>query len=992
MTGFDLFPGQELSGFRVDTVKELAEFASLGVTLTHLTTGCRVFHLFNEDRENAFSFNFRTPPFDSSGVAHILEHSVLCGSKRFPLKDPFVALLKGSMKTFLNALTFPDKTIYPGSSTNQKDFYNILHVYGDAVFFPLLKKEVFDQEGFHLEYSEPGNDKSALKVVGVVYNEMRGNYSSQESIVSEWSLRSLFPDTPYGFDSGGEPLHILRLSYEDFLDFHRFYYHPSNCLIYFYGNIPTEKHLEFLESRFLKHFKKNTVNSDIPLQKPFTAPVLIKRSYPCKKGEALDAKTTITVNWVLPQVTDAHNLLVWEVLGEILLGNAGAPLWKALVESGLGQDVYPYGGLENEVRQMVFTVGLRGSEPDRYKKLEELILDTLEALCTKKIDGELIQAALNRLAFYYREIIGGQFPYGLHLLRRILRGWLHGEPPEETLIFESHFKRLMTILENKEDYLERFIRKYLIANSHRSTVIVAPDPEFTDKENQSLKEYIRDVERTLTAEKKGKLISRIETLKIFQESKETAGDAKKIPHLRLKDLPQTVELVTGREEVLANGLKVFFHPMFTNNITYLDFSFSVSGMEPELMLFVPLFGRLVCKAGLPGVGYDVVQRRLALLSGGFSAELLAQNVMGKDQGREEVIFRVKLLNPQLQDGIKLVIDLLRQADFSDKAHSQDLIREFYNNVKASLIPRGHNYALIRSGSRLSRALAIQDKWEGVEQFLFLHELLKNPPQKLDDIAARLQKIRSHLLSGRRLKINITAEENIIPGAWMAIRDELSDLPAAAQEKEMESIAFPSPDFPLFETLLFSASINFIAHSLRGALFGTKEYAAEAVMGHLLNTGYLWEKVRMRGGAYGVFSLPVGMEALFSFASYRDPNISSTLEAFKTALQVLASGTLGHDEVEKAIIGTVSQYEIPYRPHDKGFLAFKRKLLRVSDELRQKNRDYILRINGKALKHRAGGLLEQYETGSTVVLTHQDKIKQEKADNKKMLRNILQLPV
>jgi Zn-dependent M16 (insulinase) family peptidase len=999
----ELVPGKEYSGFMLDSLNEISELGCLALTLTHQATGCRVFHLYNEDKENVFSFNFRTPPFDNSGVAHILEHSVLCGSKRYPLKDPFVALLKGSMKTFLNAITFPDKTIYPAASTIEDDLYNMMAVYGDAVFFPLLQKQVFEQEGYHLEYSAPGDDKSALRVVGVVYNEMRGNYSSQESIVSEWSLRSLFPDTPYGFDSGGEPSHILTLSYADFIDFHRMYYHPSNCRIYFYGNIPTEKHLEFLESRFLKHFKKTTVNSSIPLQKPFSVPLRLQKSYPCQKGERLEAKTTITVNWALPQATDGFNVLFWEFISEILLGSSGAPLWKALVESGLGQDIYPYSGLETELRQMVFSVGLRGTEKTRARELEDLVAATLHELCEGRIEPELINAALNRVTFNNREIKGGGYPYGLRLLRRILRGWLHGVAPEETLAVNRHLKRIKELMEAGTASIGHLVRKYLLENPHRSTVVVVPDPDFTERENAGLAEYIKGVERTLTSARKRELMDSLEELKEFQQKKESAADERKIPYLKLQSLPAQVEHITGTRETLPGRIELYAHPMETNGITYIDFAFSAVGMDENLVLFVPLFTKILTKAGLPGARYDEVQRRLTSLTGGFNGELLVSTIIGGREPAEEVIFRLKLLDETLEPGLALAAGLIRQADFSDNTHLKDLLREYYNDYKASLIPQGHRYAMIRAGSRFSAAAAGKEKWDGLTQFLFAHELCSNPEAGVKRLIPELERIRRFLLASGRLKINVTTRPERVEGIRESLTGLFSDLPstgpgnAAAgggpmSESEADAAGVPASGAQMIESFILSTSVNFTAHVLRGAAFGTREYACEEVLGHILKTGLLWEKIRMRGGAYGAYSSPLGFDELFCFASYRDPNLSATLTAYRQALRELLAAVPGRTELDKAVIGTVSNYEIPYKPHDKGFVAFKRALLGVTDELRQKNRDYTLRINKKELQTCAENLLARFDEGNTVILTNEETLKQERKNLGRLPAAGTRLPV
>jgi hypothetical protein len=427
-----LKPGDSYAGFHVLSVKEVPEYRSAGIHLKHTATGCRVYHLVNDDEENLFSFGFKTPPPNNTGVSHIIEHSVLSGSERFPVKDPFIELIKGSMKTFLNAMTYPDKTIYPASSINEKDLFNLMLVDGDAVFFPLLRKEIFLQEGYRLELGESTNPF----ITGVVYNEMQGNYSSHESIVGEWSYRSLFTNSPYRFDSGGDPENIPELTYEQFLDYHRTYYHPSNCYLFLYGNIATERYLEFLDHHFLSSFTAREVDTVIPPQRRWTGPIELVKGCPIAEDESPENKTTISINWLCNDITDTVTTLGLEILSEALLGNPGSPLHKKIIDSGIGEDLSPVSGYYENIKESVFSVGVRGSNPDRSEEFTDLVLEELQDLVSRGIPEDALEGAVYRTEFRNREIPAG-IPLGLRLMSRAYRGWIHTGDPESTLLFDE---------------------------------------------------------------------------------------------------------------------------------------------------------------------------------------------------------------------------------------------------------------------------------------------------------------------------------------------------------------------------------------------------------------------------------------------------------------------------------------------------------------------------------------------------------------------------
>ncbi|HEQ70882.1 MAG TPA: peptidase M16, partial [Spirochaetia bacterium] len=563
-------PGNVISGFVVEAIHDLQEIRSRGILCRHQKTGLQLYHILNDDRENAFAFAFRTPPRDSTGIAHILEHSVLCGSRDFPLKDPFVLLLKGSLHTYLNAWTFPDKTVYPAATVNEKDYFNIFRVYGDAVFFPLLKKEIFMQEAHHLEPLDPDNEQSPLTESGVVYNEMKGNYSSQASIVADWAMRSLFPDTPYGVDSGGDPADIITLTHKELQDFHAAYYHPGNCRILLYGNIPTETQLAFLEKEFLSRFTPREVDSVIPLQPRRTAPVTMVKTYPVAPGVPLGRKTEITLNWLLAPVTDSAARTALVVLSEILHGNAGSPLRRALVESGWGEDYTSAAGLETELKEMTFTTGLRGTDPDQAKTIEKVVMDTLEGLVRDGLDQRLIDAALHRYEFHAREITGGHTPFALQLFRRCLKGWLHDADPTETLLAVSKIDALKARRKTNARLFEELIRTYLLENPHQSTVIVKPDPAYMQAFEESLQNEISARAGKIDPEARARLQEELAALKRFQTMPNDPAALASIPFLKRTDLPRHVELIDGRDESLSDRRPLFVVPEFTNGVVYVD--------------------------------------------------------------------------------------------------------------------------------------------------------------------------------------------------------------------------------------------------------------------------------------------------------------------------------------------------------------------------------------------------------------------------------------
>lgn len=941
--------------------RELPDHNARGLLYRHLETGCEVFHVANDDRENLFAFGFKTVPRDSTGVAHILEHTVLNGSESFPVKDPFLMLLKGSVYTFLNAITFPDKTIYPASSTVEQDLFNMMEVYGDAVFFPQLKRQLFRQEGHRLEFDDEGR----LTLTGVVYNEMKGNYSSHDSIASEWCYRSIFPDTTYGNDSGGDPKEIPKLTYEDFLEFHRNFYHPSNARIFLYGNIPTERYLAFLHERFLSRFGAKQSGVDVPLQKRWREPRELTAYYPADgstPGE--ERKSSVTLNWLLFPSTDPYLSLVFGVLADVLLGTSGSPLQKELVESGLGEDLSAPTGYEQELRQAVFSVGLRGTDESKKDAIEELIYDCLRRLAEEGLDSELVEASLRRVEFRNREIRGGG-PQGLRLLRRSMRGWVHGFHPAEYLDFSTNFNLLRKELEKNPGYLEGLMREYLLDNPHRSTVIVKPDPELAEREAQQLRAELAQMADAMSEDERKRLEEENRELLELQQTPDPPEEVAKIPFLRLNDIPREVVRIPGEWEPLGD-VPLHSHAVFTNGIVYVDFAFDLHHLSDEEERYLPLLAHALTETGLPDMSYDRLLREINMHTGGIGASVAA-SATARDPNRVRMMLnvRVKMLEDRLEEGLSLFRRVLLEPTFSDHRRLGDLIHEVRNDMVSSLVPAGHSYAMNRASRLLSASSAVDEKWHGIDQLRFVDDL-----EGAEAAAEELSLLRSRVIQANRLSVNLTCDAEVhatVAGRLSRLVSEIP--PGEAPRLEVETVQARTPvEAPnRTEGVAVSSTVNFVALALPSSPLGSAEQPAEEALAQYLRTGALWEKIRMEGGAYGAFASNHATERTFLFGSYRDPHVLRTLEVYRTALETVAAAEPEPRELELALIGLLGKELRPMVPREQGMVSFRRALLGVTDELRQSVRDRLREVTPEELRLAARRLLDRFDEASVAVV-------------------------
>jgi len=1023
--------GEKLHGFTVVSVRPLDEYAGTGIRLRHDATGLDAYHLYTDDRENLFAFAFKTPPTDNTGAAHIVEHTVLSGSRRYPIKDPFLALMKGSMNTFLNAMTYPDKTVYPASTTVEKDYFHLMSVYADAVFFPLLKRELFRQEGYRLVPQENGD----YTVDGVVFNEMKGNYSSFESIVGEWSYRSVFSDSVYRFDSGGEPQEIPRLSYEQFVEYHRRYYHPSNCRLFLYGNIPTERQLEFLQQEYLKEFGPGEPVEDIGRQTRWAEPKRFHVPAPSgdegeerspeaesagepsgeragtaatsKAATAEAGKSTVIVNWLTEPATDPLALLTVQVLSDILIGHPGTPLYKAVVDSGIGEDVSPSSGLESDIAEPVFSIGVRGTGEEREEEFEQVVLGELERLVGEGIPEQLARGALNRVEFRNREIKGGA-PFGLRLMGKALRGWLHGEEPENTLEFTRHMEELKRRYEEVPGYFEDYIRRLFLENPHRSTVTVEPKPSYLDELQESIDESVQSHPDLEGEEGKLRIREDLERFARFQSTPDSREDIERIPVLSKEDLPEDISTIETGQDLLAS-VPLYTHRLYTNGIAYIDIAFNLKGLSEEDSKLLPLLGKMISSSGIPGHPYDDVARMLAVTTGGLFHSLEASPVVGRpDEAFVLLLFRLKSLYQHIDEGLDLAGAILTESHVDDTSRLKEVLSELRNDLRSAVIPSGHSFASLRAGSHLRSVIKIEERWRGIEQLEFLSGIGEEGGMSIEELAGRLRELRERIITRERMLLNITAEEEHFEEVRKATEGAVALFPAGAgagggidsgepgslsrativlspqpHERTGNDLSDSGPSVniqtgteqgtvpveePLrWESLLVPAAVGYSSMVLPAATYGEDAHPLQVLLAQLLKTDYLWEKVRMQGGAYGAAASAHALEGVFGFLSYRDPDVGRSLGVFEQAFADFAAQEPDSQELEKAVIAVVGKDARPKSPGEKSIVGLRRLLYGITDESRREKRRRMLEARPEDISAQAKLLYPELVRAVRVVL-------------------------
>jgi len=953
------------NGFELTAERHIPEINSQAKLYRHRATGARLLSIGNDDENKVFGITFRTPPASSNGIAHIMEHSVLCGSRRYPVKEPFIELAKGSLKTFLNAFTYPDKTCYPVASQNLQDFYNLIDVYLDAVFYPRMTEHTLQQEGWHYEAAGAA---SPLTYRGVVFNEMKGVYSSPDELLTERSRRSLFPDTLYGLDSGGDPAVIPDLNYAEFKAFHETYYHPSNAYIFFYGDDPEPDRLRRLDE-WLAAFQRKEVQSQVALQASFSRPRQL--TVPYDSGDSPQAKGHVTVNWLLPEGAEIERTLGLSILSHILIATPASPLRKALIDSGLGEEVV--GGVEEQLRQTAFSAGLKGVQPDNVAKVETLILDTLARLVKDGLDPNTVAASLNTVEFRLREQNTGRFPRGLALMLAALSTWLYDGDPIAALAFEQPLGAIKARTAAGR-YFESLLKEHLLDNPHRTTVSLLPDPEEGRRRAAAEQERLQRTRAAWSAAEWQRVIDDCAELKRRQDIPDSPEALATIPVLKLSDLDRRIKTIPS-EALHFDGTPILHHDLFTNGIVYLDLGFDLHALPQDLLPYAGLFGRLLTRMGTEREDFVQLTQRIGRETGGIRATTLTSSVTDSDQAVAYLFVRGKATAPQSAALLDILRDILLTVRLDNRERFKQIVLEQKAGLEAGLIPGGSGVVNQRLRARFTTAAWAAEQMSGVSQLFFLRSLLETIERDWEAVLSNLEAVRRQLVNRSIGLANVTLDA----AHWAAFRPQLESFLAALPAATITPAAWQPQFVSRFEGLTIPAQVNYVGKGAPLYRLGYQLHGSAPVINNYLSAAWLWEKVRVQGGAYGGFSQFDRRSGVFTYLSYRDPNVLATLDNFDAAATFLRELELSEAELNKAIIGAIGELDAYQLPDAKGFTSLIRYLTGDTDESRQQFRDEVLSTTAKDFQSFGEVLAAVKEKGEVVVLGAQEAINRANAE-------------
>nr|KJB77679.1 hypothetical protein B456_012G150300 [Gossypium raimondii] len=961
----------EKLGFEKVSEEFIGECKSKAVLFKHKKTGAEVMSVSNDDENKVFGIVFRTPPKDSTGIPHILEHSVLCGSRKYPLKEPFVELLKGSLHTFLNAFTYPDRTCYPVASTNSKDFYNLVDVYLDAVFFPKCIEDfqTFQQEGWHYELNDPSED---ITYKGVVFNEMKGVYSQPDNLLGRTAQQALFPDNTYGVDSGGDPLVIPKLTFEEFKEFHRKYYHPSNARIWFYGDDDPSERLRIL-SEYLDMFDASTApnESKVEPQKLFSEPVRIVEKYPAGDGGDLKKKHMVCLNWLLSdKPLDLQTELTLGFLDHLLLGTPASPLRKVLLESGLG-DAIIGGGVEDELLQPQFSIGLKGVSDDDIPKVEELIMSSLRKLAEEGFDTEAVEASMNTIEFSLRENNTGSFPRGLSLMLRSMGKWIYDMDPFEPLKYEQPLLDLKARIaeEGSKAVFSPLIEKFILNNPHCVTIEMQPDPEKASRDEAAEKENLEKVKASMTEEDLAELARATEELKLKQETPDPPEALKCVPSLSLHDIPkEPIRIPTEVGDI--NGVKVLQHDLFTNDVLYSEVVFDMSSLKQELLPLVPLFCQSLLEMGTKDLTFVQLNQLIGRKTGGISVYPFTSSIRGKEDPCSHIIVRGKSMAGRADDLFNLINCVLQEVQFTDQQRFKQFVSQSKARMENRLRGGGHGIAAARMDAKLNVAGWISEQMGGVSYLEFLQALEEKVDNDWAGISSSLEEIRKSLLSKEGCLVNMTADGKTLSNTGKFVGKFLDLLPSKSLvERASWNVRLPSND----EAIVIPTQVNYVGKAAnlydRGYQLSGSAYV---ISKHISNT-WLWDRVRVSGGAYGGFCNFDTHSGVFTFLSYRDPNLLKTLDIYDGTGDFLRELKMDDDTLTKAIIGTIGDVDAYQLPDAKGYSSLVRYLLGITEEERQRRREEILSTSLKDFKEFADAIDAVKDNGVAVAVASPDDV-------------------
>lgn len=921
----------KLSAYELIEERHLDDLGAEGYLLKHKKSGARLFLVSNEDNNKVFSIGFRTPPINSCGLTHILEHSVLCGSREFPAKDPFVELAKGSLNTFLNAMTYPDKTVYPVASCNDKDFQNLMHVYLDAVFYPNIyeREEIFRQEGWHYELEDPEGE---IQINGVVYNEMKGAFSSPEGVLEREILNSLFPDTPYGFESGGDPDVIPDLSYETFLDFHRQYYHPANSYIFLYGDMDMEEKLLWMDEHYLKDFDEIRIDTELKPQAAFAEQITVRKDYSITEEDSLEHNTYLSENFVMGTALDAKLYTAIEVLDYALITAPGAPLKQALLDAGIGQDIMS--SVDNGILQPVFSVIAKNAEEEDKERFLTVIRQTLEQLVEEGLDKQTLLAGINSLEFRYREADFGRFPIGLSYGLQCMDSWLYDEKDPFMHLEEN---RVFAFLKEAAEgsYFEDLIRSYFLNNSHSSVVMCCPKKGLTAENDKKLADKLAAYKASLSKEELDALVASTKHLKEYQSEPSTKEELESIPLLALEDIKKEAEPFTNRM-LQAGDIPLLMHDLETKQIAYLEFVFDGEYILEEELPYLGILSSVLGYVDTEHYSFRELSNEINIHTGGIDSRVSIFTDHSEEMAcHVKFILSAKALFEEADQAFALTKEILFASKIEDDKRLKEIISQLKSRVQMTMNSSGHAVASMRGMSYFSESAAAIDASSGVAFYRLLEELTEDFEGRKEELKERLQQLCKKLFCKKHLLVSLTAGAGLEEKAIEEVKALGEQL---YEEKEAEKAAyFCEKKNEGFKT---ASKVNYVARCGNFKKHGFSYTGALKILKVVMSYDYMWNQIRVLGGAYGCMC-GFDRNGDSYFVSYRDPHMKRTEEVYEGIPEYLRKFDADERAMLKFIIGTVSMMDTPLNPSAKGSRSLMAYLSGLQFETLQKERNEVL---------------------------------------------------
>ncbi len=937
-----------IGGYSVKRREPLERLEGAYVELEHERTGARHIHVESNDDNNAFALFFPTVPKDSTGVAHILEHVVLAGSQRYPVRDPFFSMTRRSLATFMNAFTSADWTMYLFSSRNHKDFMNLLDVYLDATFFPRLSEDSFKQEGIRFEFDSPEDPGSGLRYKGVVFNEMKGALATPQAAVQRAVGRTLFPGLTYAHVSGGDPEDIPNLTWEQLRTFHAVHYHPSNAYFYTYGNQSLEGTLEVIERNALSRFHRIAVDTAIPDVERFRKPVTAVEVYPMTAGEDTARKSQALVAWVTVPTGQSFRLLAMKVLAEVLLANAGSPLRKALIDSKLGTAIADGSGLQDDYRESVFGAGLKDIVTEDAGKVQQVVLDTLERLADAGLDKGQVDAAIHRLEFERRERSNAGFPYALKVLFTCLPPYYYGGDPYSALNFDADLEHLERArLETR--FFENLIRAELLDNQHRALITIKPDPELEERNRLKELDRLAAAEAGLDESDRARIVSEAVRLKADQDQKQ---DLSTLPTLELNDIPMNFEDVP-RRDAEAGAARLEFFPQPTNGVTYLDIRSDFSSLNADEKDLLPLFSRVLTQSGAAGQDYVEIASRIAAVTGGVGAAAQVQSLAATDGYLQSFVLSGRALDRNVEPFIDLLTDLTARLEIEPN-RLKEIIAEMATRLESSIAGLGFQFAIMRAHSKLTSEGAINDRLQGIGMLHVMRKLARLDVKELGETIEKLDAIRRRLFRSGAIRMVITCEDGMVETLRTHLVSLVEALPSDGDDGHAEE---PPPLEPAPEARTAPVPVAFNVRIFKTVRYTDPDAAVLLVLANYLRDTFLHRELREKGGAYGGFAQAGMASGTFYFGSYRDPNIVRTYDVFGQAVRWVTDNEVDAEALKEAILGACGDVDPLESPDIKGRREATNRATGFTREERERFKQRLLRVTPDDLRRVAHAYLE-----------------------------------